>query len=448
MEDDDAAVANMTGTFSRRQFLTSLIALGSAGALPVFAALLAASRKLMPPSGAVPASYFGMHIHRTVETQPGLANRGQLTPWPAVKFGSWRLWDAYVAWPNLEPKKGRWKFATLDKYVAVATLAKVDVLLPLGLSPVWASARPSEASSYKPGNAAEPLSMEDWRNYVRTVATRYKGRVHAYELWNEVNLKGFYSGSSEKLIQIARIAYETLKEIDPDVIVVSPSVTGEGRNPEWLNNYLAMGGGQYADVIAYHFYVPQKSPEAMLPVIRQVQQIMRSHGLGNKPLWNTETGWRIETKTMTPRIGAAGSDWLDLDDRESAAYVARALILGWSAGLSRFYWYAWDNFDMGLINPSDRSIKPAGYAYAKTVAWMEGAVFSGCVETSGLWTCELSDVQGQPAHIVWRESGSDQDWMVPFSWGAKEAELLDGQTLILSPGVDTIALGESPVLIH
>ena len=419
--------------------------------LPLFmvaASLSACAIQTTPVPGPVPATYFGMHIHRTVEPQPWLPDGDRLTPWPTVKFGSWRLWDAYVAWPNLEPEKGQWKFATLDKYVTMANLAKVDVLLPLGLSPAWASARPNEPSSYKPGNAAEPLNMDDWRNYVRIVATRYKGRVHAYELWNEVNLKGFYSGSPEKLVQMARIAYETLKEIDPDVIVVSPSVTGEGRNTAWLDNYLAKGGGQYADVIGYHFYVPRKTPEAMLPVIRQVQQIMRNHGQGNKPLWNTETGWRIGNKTMTQRVGAAGSDWLNLDDREAAAYVSRALILGWSAGVSRFYWYAWDNLDMGLIDPSDRSIKPAGLAYARTAAWMQGAVFSGCAETGGLWVCELNDAQGQPAHIVWRQTDGDQEWPVPSNWGAKEAELLDGQTLKLSSDVTTISLGQSPVLIR
>ena len=37
--------------------------------------------------------YIGLHLHR--------ADQG--TAWPAAGFGSWRLWDANVAWPNLEP---------------------------------------------------------------------------------------------------------------------------------------------------------------------------------------------------------------------------------------------------------------------------------------------------------------------------------------------------------
>lgn len=414
----------------------------------VAASLSACAVHTTPVAGPVPATYFGLHIHRTVEPQPWLPGGDKLTPWPVVKFGSWRLWDAYVAWPNLEPKKGQWNFAMLDKYVAMANLAKVEVLLPLGLSPAWASARPGETSSYKSGNAAEPFDMEDWRNYVRTVATRYKGRVRAYEVWNEVNLKGFYSGSPEKMVQMARLAYETLKEVDPGIIVVSPSVTGEGRHTEWLDNYLAKGGGKYADVIGYHFYVPKSQPETMLPVVRLVQKIMRNHGQGNKPLWNTESGWGIENKTPIKGVGAVGSDWLKLNDRESAAYVARALILGWSAGVSRFYWYAWDNLDMGLIDPIDKSIKPAGLAYAKALQWMQGAVFSGCTETGGLWVCELSSAQGKSAHIAWRQAGGDQGWVIPAAWGAHRVEMLDGQTMKLSDDTVSIPLGQMPVLIE
>lgn len=415
----------------------------------VVASLSACAIQTTPVPGPVPAIYFGMHLHRTVEPQPWLPDGDRLTPWPTVKFGSWRMWDAYVAWPSLEPEKGRWKFATLDKYVAMANLAKVDVLLPLGLSPVWATARPGEASSYKPGNAAEPLDMEDWRNYVRTVATRYKGRVHAYEIWNEPNLKGFYTGSPEAMVKMARIAYETLKAIDPGIIVVSPSVTGDGRNPEWLDAYLAKGGGQYADVIGYHFYVPKSTPEAMLPVIKHVKQIMQKRGVANKPLWNTETGWRIANKTTTRRIGAAGADWRNLDDEQAAAYVARALILSWSAGVSRFYWYAWDNLDMGLIDPSDKSHKPAATAYAKTREWMLGAVFGGCTGTDGLWVCELSEANGGKARLIWRQAGEeDRQWNVPSSWQVTEVEKLDGAILSLSPEVANIMLGQAPLLIR
>ena len=86
----------------------------------------------------IPDSYFGLHVHRIVQTQPWYPKGDKITPWPPIKFGSWRLWDAYVAWPNLEPERGKWNFQTLDRYVDLAEKAGIDLVLPLGLSPAWA----------------------------------------------------------------------------------------------------------------------------------------------------------------------------------------------------------------------------------------------------------------------------------------------------------------------
>src|SRR5256884_3286953 len=170
---------------------------------------------------------FGLHIHHL--PQP--------TPWPRVSFGSWRLWDAYVVWPNVEPQKGQWDFSHLDGYISLAESHSVEILLPLGLTPAWASSRPKEKSGYEPGNAAEPRNISDWSEYVREVATRYKGRIHAYEIWNEPNLSDFFSGRPDTMLELAREAYGVLKQVDETVLVVSPSATGQ-TGIAWLEHYL------------------------------------------------------------------------------------------------------------------------------------------------------------------------------------------------------------------
>src|SRR5271170_7464431 len=73
---------------------------------------------LIPPQQIVPQSFFGMHIHH--------ANTS--TPWPSVPLGEWRLWDAYVTWPYLEPHKGQFRFSTLDAYVSLARQHNAGVL--------------------------------------------------------------------------------------------------------------------------------------------------------------------------------------------------------------------------------------------------------------------------------------------------------------------------------
>ena len=107
----------------------------------------------------IPPEYFGLHISRIVQTQPWYPNGDRITPWPSIKFGSWRLGDAYVGWPLLEPERGKWNFQTLDKYVALAGRA--------GLTSCHSSASPRPrprrgrvTSGYLPGNAAEPRNSK------------------------------------------------------------------------------------------------------------------------------------------------------------------------------------------------------------------------------------------------------------------------------------------------
>ena len=52
------------------------------------------------PSEPVPLHYFGLHIHRAVPTK----RFPQPSVWPTITFGEWRLLNALVSWPQIEPK--------------------------------------------------------------------------------------------------------------------------------------------------------------------------------------------------------------------------------------------------------------------------------------------------------------------------------------------------------
>src|SRR6266550_6702638 len=253
------------------RFVSRLPILAFVFALPTSSVVTFASAQLKPPDAPVPSALFGLHIHR-----------GGGIPWPAPPFGTWRLWDANVVWPWLEPKKGEWHFEGLDALVALAEQHQVEILLPLGRSPTWASARPTDPPAWVPGYAAEPRNIDDWRNYVRTVATRYRGRVHYYEIWNEPNATDFYTGSVDVMVNLVRLASRELKDIDPSNHVVSPSAVSEPGLP-WLEDFLRKGGGQYVDIIGFHFYVGSRPPEAMVGLMGKVRAIMARYGAADKP---------------------------------------------------------------------------------------------------------------------------------------------------------------------
>jgi hypothetical protein len=367
--------------------LTVIVLCGIAGGPQVYAG----------PEQPIPAPYFGMHIHHAASG----------TPWPPVEFGSWRLWDSGVAWPQLEPQLGKWDFTLLDRYVQLAAQHHVEIVLTLGLTPAWASARPQEPSAYSRGNAAEPRSLADWEDYVRVVATRYKGAIHSYEIWNEPNITGSFSGSPEEMVQLSRTAYEVMKTADAGITVLSPSATADS-GVAWLKEFLARGGCKYSDVIGYHFYVTPDPPEAMIPLIQKVKKVLHSRGCENKPLWNTESGW------AKPKHFSS--------DAEAAGYLMRTYVVNWLMGVERCYWYAWDNHNwstLDLTTHEGNQMTEVGAAYGVIRQWMLGAVLQSCSsQPPGVWTCSFE--QGAvKSWIVWAESGTAQ-YDVPKSWGVTQ----------------------------
>lgn len=394
---------------------------------------------LHPPTSTIPQTLFGMHIHHLVKSY------GELTPWPSIPFGTWRLWDDYVVWANLEPQKGKWDFATLDKYVSLAQQHGVQILMPLGMPPSWASERPKEAPAFLPGSAAPPKSMNEWDEYVRKVATRYKGRIHYWELWNEPNIKGFYTGRIPHMVELAKAAYTILKQVDPANELVSPAATREYTGPSWLDSYLKAGGGNYCDVIGFHFYVSPKAPEAMVPLIERVKQVMAEDGSGNKPLWDTETGWYIQD--TAGNVKSSSPMWSVLSAQEAEGYVARAYILSWAAGVSRLYWYDWDSDTMGLTEPGYKARKPAAYAYYITEKWLIGARMTSCnSNASGTWICHITRDGGYNAYIVWDAAGT-KNFNIPKQWGVHDVWHLYGKTDPL-PKSGTAGIGPLPVLLE
>lgn len=390
--------------------------------------------------GAIERSYFGLHVHQLEQPQD----------WPTVRFGSIRLWDAKVAWKDLEPAYGKWNFERLDRFVDVAASNGVDVLLPLGLTPRWAALRPDQPSHYGPGNASEPYDTDLWRNYVRTVGQRYKGRVFHYEIWNEPNIPGFFSGDIDKLVDLTRIAREELKRIDASIRIVSPGMSsGSKGSVEYLDRYLAGGGAALVDVVGYHAYVQDRQPEALVPLVNSLREVMARRRISSHPLWNTESGWRIEIRdgTEEPKwVRVPG--WKKLDQEMSMSYVARAFLVGRHVGFERFYWYAWDNTALGLVEPKARAPKAAALAFDTVIRWLVGRVLDQCSVSSDVWSCRLVENSKQVGMIVWSAAGV-RSFRIPSGQSVRSIEYLDGRThgQPLPAVGDVLPVSESPLRI-
>lgn len=345
---------------------------------------------------------------------------------PGITIGSQRLWDSGVSWSALEPQKGAFQWTLLDSEVATAQNAGADIMLTLGQTPAWASSNPDAPSSYGAGAAAPPASMPDWDSYVTAVATRYKGKIAAYELWNQPSSSVYWTGSVQQMVAMSADAYKIIKGIDPNAVVVSPS-----GDQNWLTQFIQAGGGASVDAIGYQPGPTAGAPESTVQLAASLRAVLSANDAGSKPLWNTADS-------------GPAPDSLSSDD-EKAAFVARSLIVNASVGLTRLYWYAWDANGSGTLNLTDGNYQPteAANAYQQVEQWLTGAVMNGCSPDAELtWKCQISR-DGKVAWIVWNPEESVSVSTMQMS---TEIDIHGNQQDISAE--NSVAVGDMPVLLQ
>jgi hypothetical protein len=338
----------------------------------------------------------------------------------------------------IEPRRDVWDFTKLDSKLDEAARHNVELLFSLGYSPQWASSHPEKTCTVGMGACWEPKDIQDWRSYIRTVGTRYKGRVHLYEVWNEPTDGSFWQGSVSSLVLLTQVAWQVLKEVDPTNKIITPSAIGP-RGIPWLDDFLSQGGGKYADIIGFHFYFAPAPPESVFAEISAVRAVMGNHGADNKPLWDTENTW------------SGGK----LDDQTAAAYLARMFILDRAAGASRVFLYEWGNRGLAvpLVAGDGKTPSPAGKTFLVLQDWLIGAVLNSCRSddmpkiwhgSHSLWTCDLKK-NGHLQKIMWNPDGNIT-YRVPPSWKINRVQTIVGESSSF-PASGRLTVGIQPILL-
>jgi len=339
------------------------------------------------------------------------------------------------AWTYIEDRKGAFDWENLDRYVGFAQQHGIPMIFDFLGVPKWA-ARPGAECSF--GCAGPPAQLSDITDYARAVATRYKGRIQWYELWNEPNNSPFWAGTVADLGRQSRAIYETIHAIDPQAKFITPGVAVGTNTQKMLSEfdaYFAAGGG-FEDAVGLHSYPLKNDCEkdaldcAGQPLVNQVKSISLVAAKLGKPVIITEGGW--------------GPDE-DLPKGERAAFAARWLILARSAGVKYAVWFAFQRSG----RPSDSwgtiwngsTLDPAGIACKTVAEWLEGKKVA-CSSGDGAWSCTLSG-GGKSALIVWGASGKK---VTEFNAkGYSQVIDLNGNT---SPISGTITLSQTPVLLQ
>ena len=349
-----------------------------------------------PTSGAIPAdavqpSLVGMHVEGA-----------EAEAWPSAPFGALRLWDNGTAWSQIELEPGVYKWDNLEGILANAeSKGMSEILMVLGTTPEWNAKKISPDDYPQPGAASSLKDPKAWDAWVTEVATRYKGRINAYQIWNEANLKNFWNGTPEEMADLTKRAYDIIKKIDPEALVVSasPSTRLTASFNKFFPAYLeALAAKDWPiDVVAIHTYpTANGDPVARGAVIEATQAALTAAGAPELPLWDTELNYGLAGPGDLPKQDIVGVD--------AAGWVVRTYIDDLRYGIERSYWYIWTQKPYDLLGIQAYPGSDAEQGFFALENWVFGSKFDGCTESGDAVTCEFTR-DGQTSVVAWAQTG-------------------------------------------
>ncbi len=185
---------------------------------------------------------------------------------------------------------------------------------------------------------------------MRAIAQRYRGKVHAIEIWNEQNYaveNGGRVASAAYYVDLLAVAYDAIKAANPSMIVVSggPTPTATNKVTVAINDityfrqmFAIPKFWKKMDVVGVHVAGTLQPPDALpgkgarregwnnnteffFRRIEDVRAAMVRAGGGGRQMWITEFGWATRNNTRCYEYG----NYNTLE--QQAQYIRRALEL-------------------------------------------------------------------------------------------------------------------------
>ena len=272
----------------------------------------------------------------------------------------------------IDPK---WGVNTWEKYDRIVTLAEkygIEIIARLDAPPAWSRSQGSATGWTK----APPDNYEDYGDYVYAVVSRYRGRVHYYQIWNEPNIYdewGDQPADAAAYVRLLKIAYTRAKEADPDCVIIAAGLAATtqdvpielgGRNLSdltYLKQMYAAGAQGYFDILGVMSYGLWTGPyDLRLGTDRSnfsraqlIREIMVQNGDAGKPLWASEVGWNA-----LPEGFSGEAAYGRVTEEQQAIYAVEA----YQRAAREWPWMGMMNYWF-LRRPSDAEINQAWYYF-------------------------------------------------------------------------------------
>jgi hypothetical protein len=237
----------------------------------------------------------------------------------------------FLGWNGLEPAQGRYNTAEIAAYanffdrLPAGTRIDVDV----SGSPAWANGGSTSIST-------PPVNDADYAGFVNYLVNAFHGRVTAWEIWNEEDNSGWWTGSAAQYAALLRAAYPAVKSADPNATVIVGGLTG--NDGAYLDQLYAAGAKGLFDAVGVHTdtacnitspYVFEYNPgtrtinQYFFLGFMSIHAVMIAAGDASKPIYMTELGWSSTTAECETGHWA-GQKAAGVSEQTQAGYLREA----------------------------------------------------------------------------------------------------------------------------
>jgi hypothetical protein len=382
------------------------------GLLALLALLLTAGGLPAAPGGQGPPSVQPLPAVMESDERFGIGNIYPHPHWLTLARNAGMRWNRWeFRWSAIEPHEGHYEWEGSDLVVEASRQAGLKIEGVLVGLPRWAEARTAEGGIV-PRGLYEPWDSPRnvWGRFVQRIAERYRGRVQAWEIWNEPDYPrggfGFWFASKADYYQLLKVAYRAIRAVDPQATVLVAGLMYWG-DPGYLEDLLrlaradpeAPANGYFFDAVAWHVY---SRPSDAFERVQRSRLLLQAY-VGHKAIWVNEGNLPVWSES---RLNNYKPFPLSGTLEEQAAWVVQWYAYALAAGADRVLMYRMHDSDepeaWGLAR-SDGSLRPAYVAYQVVARYLS--------HTTAAVRATLGDVEqlifyrpGQRVVVVWNRT--------------------------------------------
>jgi len=251
-----------------------------------------------------------------------------------------------LQWQLIKIRPGEYDWNSIDRLLKTAQEKQIETLFNIRTifqEETKKHSRQRGAIKIKPS----AVDKKEWLHFVEALASRYRGQGVNYEIENEVNAEAFWKGTLDDYLELLEAGYDVIKKADPKAKVL-PSAIGCGitqkvqleggrreawkRHDHWLQTILST---KKFDVVNIHnYYFPSDIMANGLTFrsyLDHIHEIIKKSGLGDRPLWITETGYVSAPKEIAGRMDNGSYE-------KQAQWLKEAHQQAVEFGVERIYW--------------------------------------------------------------------------------------------------------------